>query len=241
MKKAVQKILRKDEEKQSTLQKENIMKQLCILITLIVLNGCVSTGQKTITPVDSAQFRLLAAAIPAQLQHLGFTDENNYWYEPVVALPNLNVGDTLYHHLDPSFHYENSLMNPSSFAELSPTNVTITNTSFSYTQGADRVSCELIAKMDWNNDGSEDWIILFSLTTPASQAAAKYYYLLVTNTNRYPLQTQLIASRSGTAGSIVTHMRMGVSQEYEVGETSLIEAPTHQAAESNVASQSLSE
>ncbi len=203
------------------------MKKSIILLAIVcLLPACTMQKTKLIQPVDIAQVQHLAEQMPNEFRSLGFTDDENHWYSPVVSLPIMGIGETLYNHLDPSFHYGSS-MNISSFKNLGGQNLILSPNKFYFEKGSDRFTGELIALLDWNDDGKDDWLVVFSLTNITTKEAARKYYLIITDTNNYPLQSQSIASIDGLDNIFKVLVQIGNhNSEYEIGSSNILQAPT---------------
>ncbi len=206
-------------------------KYLFLLCIVLMLPACSLKKTKLIQAVNPAQVQNLASQMPNEFRILGFTDEENHWYSPVVSLPIIGAGETLYKHLDPSFHYGSS-MDIKSFADLHGEELLISSDKFYFKKGQDRFSGELIAVLDWNNDTKNDWIVLFSLNSTSAEIASKKYYLLITDTKNYPLKTQTIALHDGFDNSFKVLMHIANStSEYDIGASNIISAPHEQKKE----------
>ncbi len=206
--------------------KNNILLCAYLLLLSFILSACTATKTKTIQAINTPAFQELATKIPQQLQANGFTDSENHWYSPVISLPIVNVGDTLYNHLDPSFHYDSTLK-ITSFSQLPHRNLTISKDSFFFEQGSDRISASLLAILDWNNDNNDDWIVSFSINSQNKKEISKKYYLLITNTESYPLKSQIIAIKDDFQKTFKVLLKNNASpMEFDIGDINLLEAPT---------------
>ncbi len=214
------------------------MKKVSTLILgtlLLGLIGCSTQGYKVVDAVNNEQFKFLAHNMPKQFQSLRITDSQNNWFEQTISLPTLKVGETLYSHLATDFIYsqgENTL--PAFFSQMNGTNVMLENTYFSLKRGTDTFKGELIAEVDWNDDGNEDWLVLFSIKAATSIKAGRDFYLLITDTKQRPLVPQTIAIKDYLDNSFKALISPDLStSEYDIGTNQLIEAPNDDSKKEN--------
>ncbi len=208
---------------------------LGILALFFSLAGCATHGYKVVDAVNSEQFSLLAHHMPKQFQALNITDSKNDWYEQTISFPPLSAGELLYKHLSTDFIYKQGKNTmPASFSQLNGKNITLEKTYFSFNHGSDTLKGELIAEVDWNDDGNNDWLVLFSIKAATSVKAGRDYYLLITDIDKKPLIAQTIAIKDYLDNSFKALISPDLStSEYDIGTNQLIEAPNGDSKKEN--------
>ncbi|MDR2726395.1 MAG: motor neuron and pancreas homeobox protein 1 [Deltaproteobacteria bacterium] len=162
-----------------------------------LLAGCAG---KVVSVTDEAGFRNLARHFAPALQARQILDSDGDWQEPLIAFASApaDAGDRLYRRLCPAFRFraEDAPFAPATFAAswAEGDEQKITPHGFTLVQGMRRVQVSLLALVDWNSDGTDDWLVLCAVRAVQSPAGEdeRDYYLLIEDPGAALIRPQVI-------------------------------------------------
>lgn len=187
------------------------MRALCVLCLVCLLGGCVKPADNlTVQPLDGPEFRAMAVTLRPQLTRKGVLDEEGAWYTPLISLAGMgfgnvkNAGQTLLDRLSPAFRFPGAdpgLLPPTFRGMLTEqAKVTVAKHAFTVEQGLDRVYVSLLALTDWNQDGTDDWLVLCRVEPQSSPGNNRDYYLVLTDLHPAILTPRVLAVRDCVGG-----------------------------------------
>ncbi|MDD6088255.1 MAG: hypothetical protein PUB69_02930 [Desulfovibrionaceae bacterium] len=145
-------------------------------IVFLLSAGC--STHSWVTVHQEKEFLLFAKSIPDELHKRGILDAHGAYVETLFpqALQK-NTGRDLLLRLSPSFRYDRKEEAPKTFARTVGPNDTIRTYpgGFQIYQGQTEVAVSILASVDWNRDGNEDWILLCRVKTAAKAKCLEYY------------------------------------------------------------------
>ena len=142
------------------------MKKGCaclVLAAVCVLAGCAPRDCRMVDALNGGQFVAMSRAMRPVMLKKNMVDENGDWYSPMFSSRPADAGKTLVDRLSPAFRFPGSRVPvpPTFRAMLTPeAKVRYEDGKATIEQGMNRVILELVAVTDWNNDGTDDWLVL---------------------------------------------------------------------------------
>ncbi|MEG2173581.1 MAG: hypothetical protein RRY29_10055 [Desulfovibrionaceae bacterium] len=166
---------------------------LCMLLCSTFLTGCAG---KTVDVVQPKQFKILADHMGKELIAHNILDENGSYVAPAFSQAGDNYGQHLYKRLSPAFIFEDTAygMNAPTFAgSISPSDrAKVGENGFVIKYLQRTVTVNMIALVDWDGDGTNDWLIS-CLVEPHNGARTRDYTIIIPNPkNEGPLQARVI-------------------------------------------------
>lgn len=156
-----------------------IFKYAIILCVCALLGAC----GKSVTVIQAYQFKRMADRMPAELEARGIIDSARY-YRPTLKADKADerddYGSILYARLAPDFVLEDTHGAQTFAATLTPRQrVTMRQAGFSIAEPRRTVHVDMVAIADWDDDGSDDWII--AATVERAGLVQRVFYALVQN------------------------------------------------------------
>lgn len=168
----------------------------CIAFCSLVLLGGCST--RSVSVVNESEFTSMARRLTPLLQHQGLLDEGGAYVTPLFASDKIPaaVGESLFARLSPAFRFKvDPALLPATFAAARTPHDTLTMRpdGFVMDRGLESITVALLASVDWNGDGSENWLLLCRVATPRTGGLIDYY-LLVEKPDAPVLRPRLLAA-----------------------------------------------
>lgn len=166
---------------------------LFLLSCTLVLSAC---SGKSVDVVQPQQFKILADHMSKELIAHNLLDDNRSYVSPFVSSSSNDYGPQLYKRLSPSFIFDDSAygMSASSFAaSVTPGDrAKVNDNGFVINYLRQKVTVNMIALVDWDNDGNKDWLVS-CLVEPHNGARTRDYTILIPNPPAEgPLQAKVI-------------------------------------------------
>ena len=135
--------------------------RFCALLCLGgVLSGCAT---RPVIVVEKEEFVQMARHMPRELQARRLLDKDGSYMASFSLAAFSNYGETLFRKLSPSFMFGDAghvYLGENFAATLQPdSRVTRRPNGFSINHATQRLTVNMVAIADWNNDGEDEWIV----------------------------------------------------------------------------------
>ena len=155
--------------------------RLCALLCLGALAGCGST--RPVTVVQKDQFIRMAHEMPKELQARNLLDKDGSYVAPFSFAGFSDYGEILFRRLSPSFLKADTAhdvyLGATFAATLQPdSRVKRWSDGFAINHATQKVTVNMVAIADRNNDGEDEWIVS-CLVEPKWGGRTRTYYVLV--------------------------------------------------------------
>lgn len=154
--------------------------RLCALFCLGgLLFGCAT---RPVVVVEKEEFVQMARHMPKELQARRLLDNDGAYVAPFSFAGFSNYGDTLFRRLSPSFMFGDSghvYLGENFAATLQPdSRVKHWPNGFSINHATQKLTVNMVAIADWNDDGEDEWIVS-CMVEPKMGGRTRTYYVLV--------------------------------------------------------------
>lgn len=167
----------------------------CVLLALAVsfIAGCAA---KPVRVTDEPEFIIMARRIAPVLRERNILDDQGAYVTSLfmASLPE-QVGESLFHRLSPAFRFQvDPSLLPATFAasRTQEDSLEMRPYGFILGQGIENVSVSLLAQMDWDDNGTEDWLLLCRIAS-LQGVTLRDYYLLIEHPEANILHPRVIA------------------------------------------------
>ena len=164
-----------------------------------------------------------------------WVDKDGNWYSPMFSSRPADAGKILVDRLSPAFRFPHArvAVAPTFRAMLSPeAKVTLEDSRATIEDGMNRVTLELVAVTDWNNDGVDDWLVLCRSGYIDTPRRFREYYLVIIDLKTPVLQPYVLmvldhvynrvtVQNDASAGELVESSAV----EYMQGQAVVTQAP----------------
>ncbi len=157
---------------------------LALAACLSLAAGCAPQNARMVEALDGGQFVAMSRAMRPVMLKKNIVDANGDWYSPTFSSRPAGAGKTLVDRLSPAFRFPGSRLAvaPTFRAMLTPdAKVKIEDNKATIEQGMNRVTLELVAVTDWNNDGIGDWLVNCRTGYTDTPQRFREYYLVITD------------------------------------------------------------
>lgn len=162
------------------------LKMLCLPL-LLLASACVNPeGVLTVKPVNEPEMSALFKHLRPVMRANGVVDQEGAWYTSRLAVSSVgdDVGARLLNRLSPAFRFPDmpAQQLPRVFKDMFTPEARIAVNAHSFTamQGTDRIHVALLALLDWDRNGEDDWLVLCRIVPTTLQGSSRDYYLLIT-------------------------------------------------------------
>lgn len=167
---------------------------LFLLLILLMSVGC---SGKYVRVADDLEFNTMAKRLAPVLRDRGVIDDKGAYISPLFGTSDLppQLGDYLFQRLSPAFRFQvDPSLLPPTFASSRSHGDTLEMRprGFVLSQGTDVVTVTLLAQTDWNNDKSDDWLLLCRVKSIHNNGLLDYY-LVVEQPYAATLKPRLLA------------------------------------------------
>ena len=155
---------------------------LALATCLSFAAGCAPQNCRMVEALDGGQFVAMSRAMRPVMLKKNMVDKNGDWYSPMFPSRPSDAGKTLVDRLSPAFRFPGSRLAvaPTFRAMLTPdAKVKFEDNRAVIEQGMSRVTLELVAVTDWNNDGIDDWLVNCRVGYADTPQRFREYYLVV--------------------------------------------------------------
>lgn len=155
---------------------------LALAACLSLAAGCAPQNSRLVEALDGGQFVAMSRAMRPVMLKKNIVDSNGDWYSPMFPSRPADAGKTLVDRLSPAFRFPGARMpETATFRSMLTTDakVKLEDNKATIEQGMNRVTLELVAVTDWNNDGVEDWLVLCRTGYSDTPRRFREYYLVV--------------------------------------------------------------
>ncbi|WP_294445714.1 hypothetical protein [uncultured Mailhella sp.] len=155
---------------------------LVLATCLSLVAGCAPQNCRMVEALDGGQFVAMSRAMRPVMLKKNMVDQNGDWYSPMFSSRPVDAGKTLVDRLAPAFRFPGSKLAvaPTFRAMLTPdAKVKIEDNRAVIEQGMSRVTLELVAVTDWNNDGVDDWLVNCRVGYTDTPQRFREYYLVI--------------------------------------------------------------
>ena len=159
---------------------------LAFAACLSLFAGCAPSNSRMVEALDGGQFVAMSRAMRPVMLKKNMVDKNGDWYSPMFSSRPADAGRTLVDRLSPAFRFPGShlAVAPTFRAMLTPdAKVKTEDNKATIEQGMNRVTLELVAVTDWNNDGVDDWLVDCRTGYSDTPHRFREYYLVITDLN----------------------------------------------------------
>lgn len=183
-----------------------------LLLCGVLLSGC---GTKSVDVVQPEQFKILADHMGKELKVLQVLDSDNAYVAPLFSSSTNDYGQQLFKRLSPAFIFEDSTFNMS-FASFNSSvsasdRASVGDNGFIIKYLRQTVTVNMIALLDWNNDGNTDWLVS-CLVEPRNGARTRDYTVIISNPKpEGPLEAQVIGVYECFGLACTQYMRESVA------------------------------
>ncbi|MEG2139600.1 MAG: motor neuron and pancreas homeobox protein 1 [Bilophila sp.] len=151
-----------------------------LLLFALVLTGC---SGKYVRVAEDQEFNTMAKRLAPVLRDRGVIDAKGAYISPLFGTSSLppQVGGYLLQRLSPAFRFQvdPSLLPPTFAASRSHGDtLEMRPHGFVLSQGSDIVTVSLLAETDWNNDKSDDWLLLCRVKSTHNNGLLDYYLVI---------------------------------------------------------------
>lgn len=183
-----------------------------LLLCGALLSGC---GTKSVDVVQPEQFKILADHMGKELKALNVLDSNNAYVAPLFSSATNDYGQQLFKRLSPSFIFEDNAysMSYASFdSSVSASDrAKVSDNGFSIKYLRQTVTVNMIALLDWDNDGTTDWLVS-CLVDPRNGGRTRDYTVVIKDPKpEGPLQAQVIGVYECFGLACTLYMRESVA------------------------------
>lgn len=157
---------------------------LALAACLSLAAGCAPQNSRMVEALDGGQFVAMSRAMRPVMLKKNIVDDKGDWYSPMFSSRPADAGKTLVDRLSPAFRFPGShlAVAPTFRAMLTPdARVKYQDNKAVIEQGMNRVSLELVAVTDWNNDGVDDWLVNCRTGYTDTPQRFREYYLVIIN------------------------------------------------------------
>lgn len=152
------------------------------LAALLCLGGLLlGCATRPVVVVEKDQFIRMARQMPQELQARGLLDHDGSYLAAFSLAGFSDYGETLFRRLSPAFLLGDAgnVLQGETFAALQAQGrVKRRPNGFSIDCPAQKLTLNMVAVADWNNDGQDEWIVS-CLAEPKTGGRTRTYYLLV--------------------------------------------------------------
>lgn len=171
--------------------------KIIFIIFIISITGCTT---KTIHVVDQQQFAIMYKSLAPLLWEKNIVDKNGFYQEQIKLCikQNLpcNVGEYLFQYLPLNFISLSTQNKSLTFAQSKNlhSKIAIEPYGFSFQDNKRIIQVKLIAQTNWYNNGDNDWILLYHVSSLLGHPTTTYYLILSPNAREnLPIKPELIA------------------------------------------------
>ncbi len=199
---------------------------------LCALAGCAPSGMRVVNPVDSDGFAAMSRIMQEKMQARGIVDEDGRWMQMMFSFGPFGAGNTMLDRLSPSFRFPDAGMRTPVTLRASlgeDAVVRAKGPSAVAEQGLFRMELDLLALVDWNGDGEDDWLISCRIFKSKRSRDFREYYLAVTDLDRpvWEAETLMILDHAGGRVRQVRKASEGVlaessAMDYEQGQSQVV-------------------
>ena len=157
---------------------------LALAACLSLAAGCAPQNSRMVEALDGGQFVAMSRAMRPVMLKKNIVDEKGDWYSSMFPSRPADAGKTLVNRLSPAFRFPGSrIPETATFRSmLTPdARVKTADNKATIEQGMNRVSLELVAVTDWNNDGVDDWLVNCRTGYTDTPQRFREYYLVIIN------------------------------------------------------------
>lgn len=163
------------------------------VLTASFIAGCAA---KPVRVVDEPEFVIMARRIAPVLRERNILDDEGAYATSILtaSLPE-QLGESLFHRLSPAFRFQvDPSLLPATFAASRTRGDSLEMRPYGFVlgQGIETVSVSLLAQLDWDENGSEDWLLLCRIAS-LQGVTLRDYYLLVEHPETDVLRPRVIA------------------------------------------------
>lgn len=153
------------------------------LAALLCLGGLLfGCAARPVVVVEKDQFIRMARQMPKELQARGLLDKDGSYLAPFSLAGFSDYGDALFRRLSPTFMLGDAgnVYPGETFAAAPQPQGRVKHwpNGFSIDHPAQKLTVNMVAIADWNNDGRDEWIVS-CLAEPKTGGRTRTYYLLV--------------------------------------------------------------
>lgn len=155
---------------------------LAVAAAVSLLSSCAPRDCRMVDALNGGQFVAMSRAMRPVMLKKNMVDEKGDWYSPFFVSRPENAGKTLVDRLSPAFRFPDARVPvpPTFRATLTPeAKVQYDGARATIEQGMNRVSLELVAVTDWNNDGKDDWLVHCRTGYTDTPQRYREYYLVI--------------------------------------------------------------
>lgn len=150
------------------------------LITCLCLAACAPQNSRMVDALNGGQFVAMSRAMRPVMLKKHMVDNNGDWYSPMLSLRPQSAGKTLLERLSPAFRFPHAKVAPTFRAMFSQNaKATLDKNRAVIEEGMMRIELELVAITDWNNDGTDDWLVVCRSGYIDSPRRFREYYLAI--------------------------------------------------------------
>ena len=185
--------------------------------------------------LNGGQFVAMSRAMRPVMLKKNMVDKDGNWYSPMFSSRPADAGKILVDRLSPAFRFPHArvAVAPTFRAMLSPeAKVTLEDSRATIEDGMNRVTLELVAVTDWNNDGVDDWLVLCRSGYIDTPRRFREYYLVIIDLKTPVLQPYVLmvldhvynrvtVQNDASAGELVESSAV----EYMQGQAVVTQAP----------------
>lgn len=220
------------------LEEGKMMKRLCACLALCAclgLTSCAPQDCRMVEALNGGQFVAMSRAMRPVMLKKNMVDKDGNWYSPMFSSRPADAGKILVDRLSPAFRFPHArvAVAPTFRAMLSPeAKVTLEDSRATIEDGMNRVTLELVAVTDWNNDGVDDWLVLCRSGYIDTPRRFREYYLVIIDLKTPVLQPYVLmvldhvynrvtVQNDASAGELVESSAV----EYMQGQAVVTQAP----------------
>ncbi len=203
-------------------KKYTVFTAIIFLLSFILILPIHANARHLLQVINNQEFSRFASSLPKHLINRDIIKTEKTWQiTSTTSIEKEEMGLILFNYLDYSFVLsETSTQRQEAiyFAQGSYSNLKLSPSSFTFNRGSDIFHAEVIAKINWDKNNKEDWLVFFSIINPFSDLVGRYFYLVITNPNlkELPLKQEIIASQNNLINKF--HIYIDEMPEYKVQE-----------------------
>lgn len=153
------------------------------LLLLALMLSSIGCSGKYVRVSDEHEFNTMAKRLAPILRDRGVIDDKGAYLSPLLGTADLppQLGDYLFQRLSPAFRFQvDPSLLPPTFASSRSHGDTLEMRprGFVLSQGTDVVTVTLLAQTDWNNDTSDDWLLLCRVKSIHNNGLLDYYLVV---------------------------------------------------------------
>ena len=184
--------------KNLSFEEGTMMNRFCACLALgacLGLAACAPQDCRMVDALDGGQFVAMSRAMRPVMLKKNMVDAEGNWYSPMFSSRPSDAGRTLVDRLSPASRFPNSkvAVAPTFRALLSAdAKVTLNDNRAVMEDGMNRVELELVAVTDWNNDGTDDWLVMCRSGYTDTPRRFREYYLVIIDLKTPVLQPYVL-------------------------------------------------